>query len=129
MCAVVITQLNPGDVDRATNRNMKQAAEFLVNECVVKQKLGGIVRGLGENKKLLVTVSEYKPPVKCTSPKKPYPDEDSCQWLLERLKIGIGQIRFGRRGLPKQDGLYQLPMFIASRKYRLPHVDLLDFVH
>ena len=128
-CAVAITYLTPGDVDHATSRNLKEAAEFLVNECVVKRGSGGIMRSLGENKKLLVTVSEYKPTVTCTNPSTRNPDAESCQWILERLPVGARPISFGRKGLPRKAGLFELPMTIASRKYRLRHVDSLDFIH
>ena len=50
-CGITLTSTSqtPGEVDYETAKNFKDAAFILVNECVVKQGLGGVLRGLGHN--------------------------------------------------------------------------------
>lgn len=52
-CAIQISSPNRDEIDRETASKFKEAASTIVNECVMKQGMGGLIKGLGQNKTIL----------------------------------------------------------------------------
>ena len=79
---------------RASAANVSEAGRAIIQECVIKRRIGGQASNIGGDNKLLVRMGAFKPTVTCGETVNTPPS--SCRYIIDRLLKTIKLEIFGR---------------------------------
>ncbi|KAL8772474.1 MAG: hypothetical protein Q9209_002426 [Squamulea sp. 1 TL-2023] len=96
---VSLSESDQAYYDEAKSYDLKKAAADVISQCVSKST-GGTVNGLGQYRRIRVSVSQYRPNVRCMKENAPL-DLGMCQIALNIMPVVSSPMVFGDTSTPR----------------------------
>ena len=120
-CLLVPTLLDLRAIGHASAMNVSDAARAILQECVIRRRIGGSVVGIGGDNRVAVIMAQSHAQAQCVGTVTTPPS--SCRYIMDEMDKTVTNERFGRTGrvdvalpltLRAPDGKCQVTIDVAT---------------